>query len=427
MGFFDDVWEVISGPVRALIDEVLAPALSAIKDWVVGLVEDLFEWVDYQREYREWSKRVTRHVIAEWMATDTGLFVAFAALIVSIGGSIALIKSGAAKKLWAVATELAEAIRVESATFLELIHFREMRLAADILSVVWNDFKELREDFYDGISGLTRELFLEGTTMAGMFRAYQATVQHSYELLGFTWEESELAYLEDCQKFAQHVDDSFGRYATAPGNMFSDFDEMVVKYARERGITARDQYTTDLHDALAGAHQALENIQTVENDLNDLVESLPEEFEVLKETWREDIHKEFLIFMAEEIMPLIERLDKVDVRIADYREDSRLMDLRIQRQMADPVKQLVLIEGMSEEERKVREELLHLLANVPVREAAEELIEPTYELGDGLGADVGGAVWAALEAPGERVVGRYEKPKADAESRRTTPFGLERT
>lgn len=373
MGWISDLWDDFTAWVRNLLTSALR--------WIIGKIEDFTVWL-----------KVTRHKfniwLANFLATDTGFWIALSLVAVLIVGTAISIKTGYLQTALLKVKAFLAQLKSVTGSVLARLHFSELYSLNQIAIILLPFYEELWDAMYKAMGALAEELGLGVGTITAFLRNANALIVSTYTAVGYSMNEAEVIYMQSSNEFFSKVDGRFERYARNPEFIFKDINEEIVKPALLVQSETQYQQALMLERTVNKLVETDNNVQAVENSLKQMVADLPDEInEVVSQ--RTDVFFETIDdFREDYIVPTLDKLVAIDNVVQDYIEVQEIQRLNWSHLLNNPGNFLMQIELLPPEERNKQRALIRQMINAlgigDIEGSVKGLIDGTIRIDDEL-------------------------------------------
>lgn len=355
MGWFQDVWAWIVDQFNKITD--------AIRQWVV----DAIDWATTQIRILVMGGR---RWLAEFMTTTHGFWLTIGLLI---AGTIGAAYVGEAQWFLAIkkyVEEWVEGVKNAAGLVLDWLGFTYLNTIHELALIFNEDYANWWAPIYSAFGTMSQELGLGLSTINLLARAGQQLAFLSLSVAGVPAGAAWIASESDRATFLERMEERWMRYAEDPYLVFSDIDTELVYPAVELLGDEFQRRWLILQNLNEWAQGAADDITSIHDTIDSLIQSLPEEFDIVREGIWNDISTEFTTFMETNVTPWLEKADRAVDRINQTILEQEIKVQKMLAEIAEPGSYLASILIMPE---PIRTRQLNTLAYVFERAYEREM------------------------------------------------------
>ena len=294
MGLLEDIGNWIGEQITKITDW--------IRSFITGAIDQITIWVRaLMMGMRRW--------LAEFMSTTHGFWIAIAVVIVA---SVGVLYIGSTEWFLAIAEYVKgwiEAAKETMGLVLEWVGFTYFNTIHELALIFVEQYAAWWEPIYQAFASMSQELGVGIGTINTLSRAGQQLAALGFMVAGVPAGAAWIISESDRATWLESVEERWKKYAVNPYAVFTDIDTELVFPAVEmlgEEFQKRWQILQDVQGEVARQFGLWE---AMHDTIDDLLESLPEEFAIVRDGIWNDMSTEFERIMDEQVSPFMAKLD----------------------------------------------------------------------------------------------------------------------
>ena len=312
MGFFQDVGNWFAEMFQKFTDwvrQLLLDAINGLTIWIRTTMMGARRW------------------LAEFMSTTHGFWIAIAFVIV---GAVGLAYVGQTEWFLALGTYVKgwiQAAKDTTGLVLDWLGFTYWNTIHDLARIFVEDYAAWWEPIYQAFGTMSQELGLGIGLINTISRAGQQLAALGFMVAGADAAAAWITAESDRATWLEAVEERWMKYAKNPYAVFTDIDTELVFPAVEMLGEEFQRRWIILQEVNDQVRDIITGTENFEARLNQLIESLPEEFDIVRANVWDQFHTEFTRIYDETINPF---LDKVNRAIAVVDDAILRQEIKVQ-------------------------------------------------------------------------------------------------